>query len=64
MFKELDVVRLTRDISEHGLSKSSRGAIIHCYTGGQAFEVESVAESRETLALLTLRKGDIQACCS
>jgi hypothetical protein len=64
MFKELDVVMLTCDISEHGLSKGSRGAVVHCYNDEQAFEIEFVAESGETLALLTLRKGDIQACCS
>jgi hypothetical protein len=50
MFKELDVVTLTRDSSEHGLSKGSRGAIVHCYTDGQTFGVEFVAESGETLA--------------
>ncbi len=64
MFKELDVVTLTRDISEHGLSKGIRGAIVHCYTDGQAFEVEFVAESGETLALITLGTGDIQTHCS
>lgn len=60
MFKELDIVTLTREISEHGLPKGSRSAIVHCYRDKQAFEVEFVAESGETLALLTLEKADIQ----
>ena len=60
MFEELDIVTLTHEISEHGLPKGSRGAIVHCYTDKQAFEVEFVAESGETLALLTLEKADIQ----
>ncbi|MFH7244146.1 MAG: DUF4926 domain-containing protein [Spirulina sp.] len=63
MIKELDVVMLTHDIPEHGLSKGSRGAIVHCYADRQAFEVEFVAESGETLALLTLGSEDIRAYC-
>lgn len=60
MLKELDIVTLTHEIDKHGLPKGSRGAIVHCYTDNQAFEVEFVAESGETLALLTLEKADIQ----
>jgi hypothetical protein len=60
MIKELDVVTLTHDIAEHSLSKGSQGAVVHCYNDEQAFEVEFVAESGETLALLTLEKADIQ----
>lgn len=44
MLKELDVVTLTHDIQEHGLNRGSRGAIVHCYKDGQAFEVEFVSE--------------------
>ena len=61
MIKELDVVTLTRNIPEHGLSKGSQGAVVHCYKDEQAFEVEFVSELGETLALLTLEKADIQA---
>lgn len=61
MTKELDVVTLTRNIPEHGLSKGSQGAVVHCYKDEQAFEVEFVAESGETLALLTLEEADIQS---
>lgn len=60
MIKELDVVTLTHDLTEHRLPKGSKGAVVHCYTDNQAFEVEFVAESGETLALLTLEKADIQ----
>jgi len=61
MIKELDVVTLTRNIPDHGLSKESHGAVVHCYSNNQAFEVEFVSESGETLALLTLERADIQA---
>ncbi|MBE9138859.1 DUF4926 domain-containing protein [Nodosilinea sp. LEGE 07088] len=60
MFEELDIVTLAHEIAEHGLPKGSRGAIVHCYMDKQAFEVEFVAESGETLALLTLEEADIQ----
>lgn len=60
MIKELDVVTLTRDIQEHGLTKGSKGAVVHCYADGQGFEVEFVSETGETIALLTLERADIQ----
>ncbi|PSR12782.1 DUF4926 domain-containing protein [filamentous cyanobacterium CCP3] len=59
MFEDLHIVTLTRDIPEHGLPKGSRGAIVHCYTDEQAFEVEFLADSGEALALLTLEADDI-----
>ncbi|MBP0029831.1 DUF4926 domain-containing protein [Roseofilum sp. Guam] len=60
MFQELDVVTLNHDFEEHGLKKNSKGTIVHCYADEQAFEVEFLSESGETLALLTLAKSDIE----
>lgn len=60
MIKELDVVTLTREIHEHKLAKGSKGAVVHCYTDDQGFEVEFVSEAGETIALLTLERADIQ----
>ena len=60
MIKELDVVTLTRDLQEQGLTKGSKGAVVHCYGDGQGFEVEFVSETGETIALLTLGRADIQ----
>jgi len=60
MLKELDVITLTHDIQEHGLKKGTQGAIVHCYDDQQAYEVEFVNDTGETLALLTLKKTDIQ----
>ncbi len=61
MIKELDVVILTRELPEHGLTKGSKGAVVHCYADGQGFEVEFVSETGETIALLTLERADIQS---
>ena len=60
MIKELDVVTLTRDLQEHGLTKGNKGAVVHCYDDKQGFEVEFVREEGETIALLTLERADIQ----
>lgn len=60
MIKELDVITLTRDLQEHGLSKGSRGAVVHCYGDTQGFEVEFVDETGDNANVLTLEKSDIQ----
>lgn len=56
MIKELDVVTLTHDIEEHGLEKGSQGAVVHCYEGGEGFEVEFIDPPH----VLTLAKADIE----
>lgn len=60
MIKELDTVVLTRDIREYGLKKGDIGAIVHCYTDGDAFEVEFVTAEGRTVAVLTLTADDIR----
>ncbi|NJN92299.1 MAG: DUF4926 domain-containing protein, partial [Leptolyngbyaceae cyanobacterium SL_5_14] len=57
---ELDVVALTHDIEEYGLKQGDRGAVVHCYRDGQAFEVEFIHPNGETVAVLTLTSADIQ----
>jgi Domain of unknown function (DUF4926) len=57
---ELDVVALVHDIPLHHLKQGDRGAVVHCYEDGQAFEVEFIHPNGETLALLTLTHADIQ----
>jgi Domain of unknown function (DUF4926) len=58
--KELDTVALRHDLPEHQLKQGSRGAVVHCYADGQAFEVEFVADSGDTIALVTLTSSDLQ----
>lgn len=61
MFEELEVVELTHDIREHNLTKGKRGTIVEVYKDGEAYEVEFVAPSGRTIALLTLMPDDIRA---
>jgi hypothetical protein len=59
MFNLLDTVVLTRDIPDAGLRRGDLGAIVEVY-GPDAFEVEFVAASGRTQALVMLTADDIR----
>jgi Domain of unknown function (DUF4926) len=59
MFNVLDIVVLTRDIPDAGLRRGDLGAIVEVY-GPNAFDVEFVAASGRTQALVTLTADDIR----
>ena len=60
MFEELDTVVLTKDLKEHGLKKGDLGTIVHLYNDKKAMEVEFIAASGKTIAVLTLTHKDIR----
>ncbi len=60
MFKELDTVKLTHDITEHGLKKGDMGAVVTVYNNSESYEVEFVAPDGRTIALLTLDSADLR----
>lgn len=59
MYKLLDTVALTHDFPNAGLCRGDLGAIVDVLTAN-AFEVEFVAASGRTQALLTLHGEDIR----
>ncbi len=59
MFKLLDAVVLTHDVPDAGLCRGDLGAIVEVY-GPEAFEVEFVAASGRTQALVTLSAKDLR----
>ena len=59
MFNLLDTLVLTRDVPEGGLCRGDLGAIVEIYEA-DAFEVEFVAASGRTQALVMLRSQDIR----
>jgi hypothetical protein len=59
--QELDIVTLKHDLPEHSLKEGDRGAVVHFYQDGKAFEVEFVADTGDTIALVTLTASDIQS---
>ena len=60
MIKELDTVVLSSDLPEHGLKRGDIGAIVHCYKGGEAFEVEFITGQGKTVAVITLNIEDVR----
>jgi hypothetical protein len=59
MFTLLETVVLKRDVSEAGLRAGDLGAIVEIFDSDH-FEVEFVAASGRTQALVTLSSGDIR----
>jgi len=51
---EHDTVVLSAALPEHGLKVGDVGTIVHIYKAGRAFEVEFVAGSGRTIAVVTL----------
>jgi hypothetical protein len=60
MIRELDTIVLAHDINEYGLKEGDIGAVVHCYSDGNAFEVEFVTAEGRTIAVLTLTLNDIR----
>lgn len=59
MYKLLDTVVLTRDIPAMGLCRGDLGAIVEVYAP-DSFDVEFVAASGRTQALVTLGLADVR----
>ena len=59
-FASLDTVVLARDVPEHGLEQGDLGVVVEVYEP-DGLEVEFVAASGKTLALLTLEERDVRA---
>jgi hypothetical protein len=60
MYKLLDTVVLTHDVPSAGLRRGDLGAVVEILAP-DALEIEFVAASGRTQALLTLRPEDIRA---
>jgi hypothetical protein len=56
----IDTVVLKRDLAELGLRRGDLGAVVEVHEGG-ALEVEFVAASGRTQALVTLKADDVRA---
>lgn len=58
--KPLNTVVLNRDLPEHDLRAGDLGAVVETYDS-KGIEVEFVAPSGETRAVLTLTSADVRA---
>jgi hypothetical protein len=61
MMQELERVVLQRDVPDFGLAVGDVGTIVHAYADGLAFEVEFVALSGETVAVVTVPVDAVRA---
>jgi hypothetical protein len=59
-FQPLDTVVLERDLPEHGLRRGDLGAVVVVYAP-DGLEVEFVAASGRTQAVVTLKATDVRA---
>lgn len=60
MISELDTVVLKRDLPEYGLTAGDVGAVVYVYDAEGAYEVEFVAGSGETIAVITMSGSDLR----
>lgn len=59
MIREHDVVALTQDRPDDGLSTGDVGAIVHCHRTADAFEVEFIDEQGHTKCVATVPIGQL-----
>jgi len=59
-YRPLDTVVLEKDLPAHGLKRGDLGAVVQLY-GADGLEVEFVAASGRTEALVTLKTGDVRS---
>lgn len=60
MFDELDTVVLKSDIKKYGLKRGDIGTVVHKYDSGKALEIEFIAATGKTIAVVTLTPDDIR----
>ena len=60
MVSEHDRVVLQKDLPREGLQRGDVGTVIHVHREGEAFEVEFMTLSGETIAITMLRAADVR----
>jgi hypothetical protein len=63
VMRKLDVISLTVELPELGLSQGDRGTIVHVHGDGEAFTVEFADPDDRPLGRYTLRPDQIRAAC-
>ena len=60
MIKEHDCVVLTTSVPDEGLEAGDVGTVVHIHKGGEAYEVEFMPLTGETVAIVTLLAGQVR----
>jgi Domain of unknown function (DUF4926) len=58
--REMDLAVLTKDVSDRGLRAGDIGTIVLVHGGGAGYEVEFSTLAGRTLAVVTMRAGDVR----
>jgi hypothetical protein len=58
--RELELVVLLHDITDHGLKEGDVGCVVLCYANATAYEVEFMTAVGKTVAVLTLTSDDVR----
>lgn len=58
--REHDRIVLTVDVPHEKLAAGDVGTVVHIHAGGKAYEVEFVSLAGETIAIVTLERGQIR----
>ena len=62
LFKPYDVVVLTTNLPEHGLTEGMIGTVLECFVNSsRAYEVEFAGDDGRTVAQLALRPDQLTA---
>ena len=54
MIKEHDIVVITEDVPEEGLTAGYVGTVVHIHNNGEGYEVEFMTLTSQTIAVATL----------
>jgi hypothetical protein len=60
MIAELEVVVLTRDLTDYGLEAGDVGTVVMVHEEGAGYDVEFVTFAGETVAVVTLCATDVR----
>ncbi len=60
MIEEHVSVVLTTDVPAEGLEAGDVGTVVHIHKGGEAYEVEIMTLTGETVAIVTLLAGQVR----
>ena len=61
MTTELDEVVLNIDLPDHSLKAGDLGTVVLVHQGGEGFTVEFMTLGGETIAVVTLRAGQVRS---
>ncbi len=60
MIKEHDIIVLTEDVPEEGLTAGDVGTVVHIHNQGEGYEVEFVTLAGQTIAVASLLSNQVR----